>query len=407
MKKSKLLSLLLLPVMAAGTLVGCGGKSNPADVYALYNTMQSKYATLESEINAPAKDTYKNRTFANASSNIYAVVKGATTYELKYAVDIKYNVEGISSTLFDNIASGQTEVNGLAKGESVYNRYYAIVKIQDAVVKGVYNYYDRHANDFYTSIAKIKKVDKDDIKALYKKAETLNDATSTFVNNKNRFENLIQTFGFNDVHAFVATSFSKSYNDFIQKSLDFVEYFKDLHIKYVYGKDVYTEKDSPARIKDEMILNVAKVLYYEDLKSFNYTNCDLNDLALDMVDNYATNYYALILKLYLEKTNEYSASTVPFAFESSYSITSSWISATLKRTIGSFNQKIDLYEKMYNSVDFYNYNYARTNYNKDVTNRDKFIATQSDEMKARYEFLDDFYFYTFAPYANFIIPYIA
>ncbi len=398
MKKYKFLSLLLLPILACGMLAGCSGKRTFADVYNYYNQLQVKVSNLGKEVKTNAEG-YSYKTYDGTStSSIYELIQEGDNKKLTYMLNVTYNLGSDAETL-DNIANDPNSVTGIST--SAKNLYYAIARIQPTVARLVYNYYNNWANNFYNGITKVEKVDKADSKLLYKKLENLHDATMTFVNAKKNFEDMVKVFTFDNVQINVQTSFCKSYNDFIESSIDFVQCFRNMHVKYIYTAP-YTANDSPSRIKDEMLLNVAQVIYMENLKAFNYTNCDLSKLADDMIAaTTPSNSYATILK----KLLSHATSGQDYAkFKITEEECNNWVTkdAEFTRAVRSFNQKLGLYVSTYNSVDVYQYNYARTGYSNTMT-LDEYRKTLDNKQRAQIDFLQDFYNYTFTDYANNIL----
>ena len=405
MKKNKILSLLLAPVLATGILAGCGESDKIADAYTTYKNMQANYATLGQVVQTTSENPYEYTRYTSASSDLYYVrqVDGQDELELTYLVDASYDISLLNS---ENVAAirDKDEVSELTKGDRVYDGYYGILKVQDTIVKAVYNYYNNHAANFYKIMEGVK-VAKADAKELNKRADALQRATATFHAAKDVFETSVTTAGGVNVHGFIFNGYAKAYNDFIESSLNFVEYFKDLHIKYVIKEDLYKNGDDTERVKDEMILNVAKVLYMEDLKSFNYSDCDLSDLTYDLVmHSEASNSYARLLQQLLYKntsTNPSSAGKVFELLNEHTTMLSTDESVVFKAIVEAFNKKVGLYQSVYGQVKMYEYNRARSGYG--TVNKETFMNSQSAEMQSKYNLIDDFYNYTFSQYANYIL----
>ncbi|MBR4745268.1 MAG: hypothetical protein IK070_00980 [Clostridia bacterium] len=403
MKKNKILSLLLAPVLATGILAGCGESDKIADAYTTYKNMQASYATLGQVVQTTSENPYEYPRYVSAESDLYYVKNVDGQYELTYLVDATYDVTLLSNVNVAHIRAKE-DITELTKGDNVYDGYYGVLKVQDTVVKAVYNYYNNHAANFYKIMEGVK-VEKADAKELNKRADALQRATATFHAAKDVFETSVTTAGGVNVHGFIFNGYAKSYNDFIETSLNFVEYFKDLHIKYVIKEDAYKNGDDTERVKDEMILNVAKVLYMEDLKAFNYSDCDLSDLTHDLVMNTTVqNNYAKLLQelLNLEtSTNPSSAGKVFELLNAHTTMLSTEESVVFKAIVEAFNKKVALYENVYGQVKMYEYNRARSGYG--TVDKETFMNSQTAEMQSKYNFIDDFYNYTFSQYANYIL----
>ena len=416
MKKSKLLSFLLLPVLAVGALAGCSSSKVSTTPYNTFINMQLNYGNAEGRVN---RTDYQRPVFSSATNSLYYVkevssdedAENVGKYDIQYLLAPQYNVSLLNADNQTKIRNKETLMNGtqtvLATTSKVFQGYYGILKVQDSIANGVYNYYNNWANRFYYSIAKCK-VDKNEVKEFNKRMDNLVNVTRAFNNAKRVFETSCTTASGTNVHTFVFNSFAKVYNDFIECSINFVDYFKTLHLKYVIGDNAYViseqaGSDSVQRIKDEAILNIAKVLYYENLKSANYSDCNLSDLTKDLVESEnadaLTNKYAKVLFKYLNKTTSTLNKSDGAIWVANGAALDALVDETVFKAINlSFNQKYWLYKKVYDSVDMYAYNRARSGYGN-VT-KEAFINTQSAELKTKYSFIDDFFSYTFSEYAN-------
>ena len=413
MKKSKLLSILLLPILAVSVLVGCSGSKTMNSAFNNFVLTKNRYSTLGDKINTASISKYDNSLYVSATSDLFYVLKQSEEeYVLTSLFDAKYDISILNSSNIDRLRSKTTlkdgSNNNIDLSTRTYNGYYAIYKIQDSVAKGVFNYYNKYVSTFYNAIDKVK-ISSSDVKEYNKRMDAWVSATDKFAAAKEVFVSRVKISGELSIHSFIFSEFSKSYNDYIESSIKFVDYFKDLQIKYLLKDKVYTEQDSAERIVDEMVFNIAKTLYYEDLKSFNYSDCDLGELANDLVDHDSasglTNPYARVLFTYLSKTTSSITSSNGDRVFVCGPYASSRIFGTRKyafiSAINSFNKKFALYQSIYNDIDVYAYNRARSRYGS--VDIDNFINAQTAEMQAKYNFMQDFHNYTLTEYARLVL----
>lgn len=388
-------------MLAMGLFTGCSSDHSFGDVYNYFNQLQVTVSDLGDEVKTTSTE-YDYKTYkSSATSDFFKLQDNADGKQLTYMVDITYSLGAENDIAFNSIANNGTRLSGMS--DSVYYGYYSIARLQETTLKYIYNYYNNWANNFYNGITKVADVQKSDSKLLYSKLEALHEGFTEFVTAKNNFEDLVATFGFESVHAFVQSSYCQSINNLIGNSLDFVECFKDLHIKYVYTKP-YTVNDNASRVKDEMLLNVAKIIYFEDLRSFNYNNCDLTALAKDIVnatsiDRLSNDYASVLYQINKKSLADNNFAQFKDGFDSE-----EWLTDTeLMRVVRAFNQKKDLYTQTYHDIDFYEYNYARTGYASTSVTADTYKSELTSQVRAKVNFLDDFYKYTFLDYAQYIL----
>ena len=413
MKKNKLLSILLLPILAVSVLVGCSGSKTMYSAFDSFVSTKNKYSTLGNKINTTSISKYDNSVYVSATSDLFYVLKQSDDeYVLTSLFDAKYDISILNESNISKLRSKATLEDGsnndINLSSRTYNGYYAIYKIQDSIAKGVFNYYNKYVGSFYNAIDKVK-VSSSDIKEYNKRMDAWVTATGKFAAAKEVFVSRVKISGELSIHSFIFSEFSKSYNDYIESSIKLVDYFKDLQIKYLLQDKAYTDQDSAERIVDEMVFNIAKTLYYEDLKSFNYSDCDLGELANDIVShtnaNDLTNSYAKVLFTYLSKTTSSITSSNGDRVFVCGSYASSRIFGTRKyafiSAINSFNKKFALYQSIYNDIDVYAYNRARSGYGS--VSVEDFINAQTAEMQAKYNFMQDFHNYTLTEYARLVL----
>ncbi len=360
----KIFAFLLVPAMAIGMFIGCGKKHTLLDVQKYYNNMVEKYSeAVVGDLNKE-KMSY---VFAQRTSD--GKVPGTLMY-------ITY--KGALGKGLNDISSGTNNVSD----KNLYNRYYALVYVEQKLLDWIYRYYTNWSEKLYASYDLIKHdIKQNDVENLYKKLEKLDEQIGKFITEKTKAEDEINAISFEG--AINLTSFTYAFNDLIETSFDFVNAFKDFHVKYVwntytFGKDKDTNLLLLNRLIDEAYLNMAQVVYLENVKAFEYSECDLNELI--KLTSGLNQQYVIAGLLFKTGTNP--------CFDinkSVYKSDNTYFSAddvVLKQTgtteagekiyedyntklekfvyyLKAFNQKVNIYKNVYSKLDFYKYNQIR------------------------------------------------
>ena len=353
--------------MAIGMFVGCGKKHTLLDVQKYYNNMVEKYSeTVAGDINVEKK----SYVFAQRASD--GKVPG-TSMRITYKGALGKGLEKIGLN-YDETAISD---------ENLYNRYYALVNIEQKLLDWTYRYYTNWSEKLYASYDLIKHdVKQNDVENLYKKLEKLDDQIGKFITEKSKAEDEINAISFDG--AINLTSFTYAYNDLIEASLDFVSAFKNFHVKYVwdtytFGKDDDTNLLLLNRLIDEAYLNMAQVIYFENVKAFEYSECDLNDIVKLAKDT--SNKEFVIVGL-LFKTGDNPCKNIKKSVYKSENVYRGAGDVSLKLLgtneageniyenyntklenyiyyLKAFNQKVNIYKSVYSKLDFYKYNQVR------------------------------------------------
>lgn len=381
--------------MAIGVFIGCGKKHTLLDVQSYYNNMVEKYSY---DVTGESNVEKRSYIFAQRSSD--GKVPG-TSMVISYTGKLGKGLERITSSY---------NSEGLEDVE-LYSRYFALVNIEQKILDWTYNYYTSWADNLYGSYDLIKHdVEKDDVEKLYKKLKNLNEKIEEFVVEKNKAEDEINAITFEG--AINLTSFTYAFNDLIEASFDFVNTFKNFHVKYIwdtytFGENEDTNKLLLDRLIDEAYLNMAQVIYYENVKAYEYRECDLNSVV-----KYATStdnkQYVDVALLFSDKTNPcYKVDKSMYKNGKMYG--SDNVALTTGQTyneklenfiyyLKAYNQKINIYKDVYGKINFYKYNQIRLG--DGTVNLNEYKSSLSRLDRANLSLLEDFASGTFIKFVN-------
>ena len=326
----KILCWMLLPLCALGILAGCGKDKTAKQVQQLYVEIKSEYA----------------------NSNYLFKEKDGVMGD-----DLYITYDGELAELERMDTSYAYTSGDFGPDERLYKRYYVLKNFQQGVLSRISEYYAKWATKFYDGIA-LKDAQKEDLNSLYKSLETLKEALRTFEVARNKVEADINIMTYTGAIRSNLTEYSYQFNRLIEVYSDFVNRFRDVQVKNLFADENVSETTNSEvlnRLCDEFYLNMAQAIYYKTLKSFDRTNeCDLSDLVPengDFSDLY--NEYLFILN----KIGEYN-----FA---GFSGNVTGKSAEIEEFIyirNAFMQKFTVYKKVYDAVDYYEYNGVYLNY---------------------------------------------
>lgn len=408
----KIFAFLLIPTMAIGVFLGCGKKHTLIDIKNYYDNMVVKYSyAVEGEQNVERRSYI----FAQRSSD--GKVPGTAMY-ITYKGDLS-NIKNVTSDY-------DIEGNGfLQNDDDLYNRYYALVNIEQKLLDWIYRYYTNWSENLYAS-NDLTKYDfkQKDIEDLYKKLKKLDSVIADFVTEKTKTEEEINAITFEG--AINLTSFTYAFNDLIEASFDFVNTFRDVHTKYiwnsyVFGSDEDTNKLLLNKLIDETYLNMAQVIYLENVKAFEYSECDLAKLVDLIQNNNVTEINDwLCADLLYKKNGLNNAGYQKGVYKSNGDYyTADDVELKLVSTDGqgndvyetyndkleqfiyylkAFNQKIDIYKKVYSDLNFYKYNQVRLGFGTTDVQTYKVSLDRVDS--ANLSLIENFTSVTFEYYVN-------
>lgn len=371
MKKiSKLLALIILPILAISVFAGCGKGRSFAECYTYFQQIQQKYCTLDGKIANPT-EKYTKLHYTSADSSIFNV---SAANEVNATFEIDYSCDDFSKEAGD---VGDNDRNA---------RYYAVSAILPQTLNSVMQYYDTYNQAFYSTVEQIN-MQKGDGDTLYRKMVDFSSSLKDFVAAKTTFEELCSATGIDTIAKSTIVTYTKNYVDLISSAIDFVECFKDMQLKYLYANPYTTEGDTTERVSAEATLNLAKIVYMENFKSYiSYSTCDLSEVSRKVAPKINSVYMAV---------PSYVKPTYYLMVKDTTEPTRNLSSVADVNKIYSFNQRMSLYESAYSQVNFYEYNQARMN-----DTQTDYISKQNDLTKANLQLLDDFILITAQQYFN-------
>lgn len=361
-------SLLALPLVATMFLAGCGKTSR--------NALELK--TLHAETVSA---------YDNGTTNTYFKKTGSAETEEKDYFVVQYN-EGITKY--------QNSTNEEDKSTDLYKRYNQLKSVYGRTMSLAYAYYADFRNVFYENIES-KKPDAKELTELYDRLKTFQRELASFNANKLDLERETELFGAgSSIIGASVDKFNYSYTNLIKVTLNFVNYFKDLHVKYFYSEDQTIDKSYALRVYDEGLLSMANYIYKGYLNSLvKNGTAKVLDL-LDAKQSVGTLFNPEKNKQlnYIIVTGNNSCVTLKDNFLNSLDNGDETNINAVKEyesQLNMFNRYFKLYNKVYDKVDMEKYNTFRFNtdstYNSSVAddNEEKYLNSLSvvDSANAR------------------------
>lgn len=361
-------SLLALPLVATMFLAGCGKTTR--------NALELK--TLHAETVSA---------YDNGTTNTYFKKISLTETEEKDYFVVQYN-EGITNY--------QNSTNEEDKSTDLYKRYNQLKSVYGRTMSLAYAYYADFRNVFYENIES-KKPNAKELTELYDRLKTFQRELASFNANKLDLERETELFGAgSSIIGASVDKFNYSYTNLIKVTLNFVNYFKDLHVKYFYSEDQTIDKSYALRVYDEGLLSMANYIYKGYLNSLvKNGTAKVLDL-LDAKQSVGTLFNPEKNKQlnYIIVTGNNSCVTLKDNFLNSLDNGDETNINAVKEyesQLNMFNRYFKLYNKVYDKVDMEKYNTFRFNtdstYNSSVAddNEEKYLNSLSvvDSANAR------------------------
>lgn len=368
----KKIFLFIAPIMSVVMLFGCFGGGNSLT----YANSKNLYASY--------MDSYITGTGANVKNQVFkfnTIKTGQTGDETDYTElgeDLVSTFEKVMYIVYDNSNRLQDEVlgNSTVSGSSSY-KYRALNEVYQRMLVLIFNYYANHNGRFFEYIDQLELVNTE-VNELFARLRTLQTETNKFVQHKENFEKSI--FGLSSPIALGnLDTLYFNYNKLIEASLNFVNYFKDLHKTYFFPTDVITES-GVHRLVDEALLMLAEAIYYDNIKAFEGQNT-VNITGL--YGNFSTSKYNWILsadwqkvapfenfrdlgkiiapnKNYAIEVEEDTFVALTQALDSEeYKLIAEELVGELYLYVKNFSQNLTNYKEIFNSTRKDYYRYAR------------------------------------------------
>ena len=215
-------------------------------------------------------DKYKSEDIKNLYKTIYEnqinIDDGENTmFGSDYTISIEY------APIIENIEIDENSSN------NEYNLY-AIDKTYNLLFECVFRYYENWNENFYEKADEV--ITAEEFSNLYKKLEVIN--TSLIDVNRERaiMQEVVTSEGVDNVPSYVINHYIFKLNILVEQSIDFVTYFRELHVNKIFtDTSVYT--NTVTRTIDDMLLSFAQFVYVDNIKPFNNVNegtevCDLS-----------------------------------------------------------------------------------------------------------------------------------
>lgn len=240
----KLFCSILLPLLAVICLFGCGTKINIKNVKSNYEELSTSYLTNGVNI------FYSNENKPNTISIYYP----------------------------DNLL--EEAINNPAEPVNDLQKRYKALAYQQLILNNIFDSYEKFADDFYT-VAESKSIDNSLLESLNNKERELERTLDDF---KHSYDNFIdEARDISSVMELTITAYSYELNKVIESSFNFVNCFMDIYTNHcVDNIESINSKNLSINVA-KANLDIAYVVYLENIKSFNFTvgkvgMCDLAPL---------------------------------------------------------------------------------------------------------------------------------
>lgn len=338
----KFYSLLILPLIAVFCLFGCGTDRTTTEIKAVYSQMVDTYVI-------------------NSESNWYFEKPvNSTEYTKMYVTyDNEYGFNDAVLGKFESSVSDDLEL-----------RYTQLTSVYARTLIMAYNYYTNWNELFFANIDS-KKPDADDLTELYDRLVDFRRQLEKFNTSKLNIEREVKLLGINsELVAAKIDAFNNAYNNLISKVLNFVNYFKDLHVKYFYSDTDVVDGSYANRAYDEAILSLANFIYKDYLQALskNGTVQLISiDNAISSSYNIFNDYSLLTTKISkIQSTKKVGLSTLTDSLinalnDPNNANNQSAVSAVNQFVVSlnTFNQYFNLYNKVYSKVSMESFNNYR------------------------------------------------
>ena len=338
----KFYSLLILPLIAVFCLFGCGTDRTTTEIKAVYSQMVDTYV-----INSESNWYFEKPVNSTEYTKMYV------TYDNEY---------GFNDAVLGKFESSVSDDLGL--------RYTQLTSVYARTLLMAYNYYTNWNELFFANIDS-KNPDADDLTELYDRLVDFRRQLEKFNTSKLNIEREVKLLGINsELVAAKIDAFNNAYNNLISKVLSFVNYFKDLHVKYFYSDTDVVDGSYAKRAYDEAILSLANFIYKDYLQALSKNGT----VQLISIDNAISSKYnifndnsLLTTKISkIQSTKKVSLSTLTDSLinalnDPNNANNQSAVSAVNQFVVSlnTFNQYFNLYNKVYGKVSMESFNNYR------------------------------------------------
>lgn len=338
----KFYSLLILPLIAVFCLFGCGTDRTTTEIKAVYSQMVDTYV-----INSESNWYFEKPVNSTEYTKMYV------TYDNEYG--------------FNDAVLGKS---GSSISEDLELRYTQLTSVYARTLLMAYNYYTNWNELFFANIDS-KNPDADDLTELYDKLVDFRRQLEKFNTSKLNIEREVKLLGINsELVAAKIDAFNNAYNNLISKVLNFVNYFKDLHVKYFYSDTDVVDGSYANRAYDEAILSLANFIYKDYLQALS-KNGTVQLISIDNAISSSYNIFNdtsfLTTKISQVQTDgkvglSKLSSTVIDALNDPNNANNQGAVSAVNQfvvSLNTFNQYFNLYNKVYGKVSMESFNNYR------------------------------------------------
>ena len=338
---------LLIPIFALIMLCGCGGDASISKV-------QESFANMKSAM------------VVEGENNFFSSEKNPNAISIKYSSQV------------------QRAIDNVAASNDVQKRYRALY-YQQAILDIIFDLYNNYEEEFYR-VAPSKDIDEDEVEELY---NSINELKSTLQGFRQYYDTFVVATenGTSDIMAFNITSYSFHLNSVIDRSFDFIHKFYDMYVEYcVEDFSLYNEHNLNLFV-DKGYLDIAYVVYLENIKSFNYSVGDNGICDLASVVGSNSEYNLLGLLDVRKKLSPAIAENIGLTTAEGTDAKEKLDLFTYNRDI--FNQRVNNYLNTFGAVNMYQVNQYRFSLNGTVS-YDNYLQSLPVSDKATLTMLDNF-----------------
>lgn len=333
-------------------LFGCGDNKTPENVKNAYD-----------RIIALRQDNGTNEFFSDSTN--------------PYTISLAYSDKVINLINSTNPSTDQQKM-------------YTALKYQQIMLKYIYNFYENNHVEFYKVIPS-NGYDNARMNSLYAKTMALESKIEDFAKSYTSFLDDNET---GNVMIFSIKSYTYELNKLIECSFDFIDEFSDIYGIYCRENNEVTPTNLQLYI-DISYIDIAKIIYLENIKSFNY---EVNDKGIcDLLPIIKTNN-SYNLTGYLTNTKRLSTAVLNGLAEKS---------DRHEETVKAVNdflyykdmlkQRFNSYLSAMESIDFYTLSQYRFNLVSGVS-YDSYISSRNATERASINMLNNYIGDIFKPF---------
>ncbi len=189
--------------------------------------------------------------------NLYTIIKNNHTdidtgdndiFDDSYTINISYidRIENIT------LATADT---------SNAKNLYTLSNFYNSLFQAIFRYFENWNESFFNNI---DKVSTGELGELYAKLNSLNLSLIDLSDAKQILEDAVVLNGVDNVSSHYITSYIYLLNNVVEDSIEFVQYFRELHMSHIFRDDTLSS-NAVSRTIDEMNLTIARIIYIDNI----------------------------------------------------------------------------------------------------------------------------------------------